>query len=90
VDKKIVVDQVMLGPESGYESQHKVLFKEPRTVDYRASVPDIAKYLMELMVDADLRQTMGKAGREHVVGLFDYRVVAHRFVKIMQEKLGIN
>jgi len=32
---------------------------------------------------------MGKAGRERVVENFDYRVVAKKFIKIMNEKLGI-
>jgi glycosyltransferase involved in cell wall biosynthesis len=58
-------------------------------VDYRANVQDIAKYLMVLMTDAALREKMGKAGRERVVKYFDYRVVAERFIQIMNEKLGI-
>ncbi len=89
VAQKIVVDQVTLGDESGFEGTHKVLFKEPRTVDYRADVHDIGKYLMLLMTDAVLREKMGKAARERVVKNFDYRVVAKRFVEIIGNKLGI-
>lgn len=89
VAQKIVVNEVVLGGESGFEEKHKVIFNIPRTVDYRANVQDIAKYLMELMTDANLRETMGKAGRERVVENFDYRVVAKRFVQIMQDRLGI-
>jgi glycosyltransferase involved in cell wall biosynthesis len=89
VAQKIVVNEVVLGGESGFEEKHKVIFNTPRTVDYRANVQDIAKYLMELMTDANLRETMGKAGRERVVENFDYRVVAKRFVQIMQDRLGI-
>jgi glycosyltransferase involved in cell wall biosynthesis len=90
VAKKIVVNHVVLGPESGFENQHRVEFNEPRTVDYRASVDDIANHLMTLMTDSDLRQKMGAAGREHVVQHFDYRMVAQRFVQIIQQKLCIN
>ena len=90
VAKKIVVDEVVLGSESGYEDQHRVVFNTPRTVDYRANVQDIAKYLMMLMTDAELRDKMGKAGRERVVKNFDYRVVAKRFVQIMSDRLGIS
>jgi glycosyltransferase involved in cell wall biosynthesis len=90
VAKKIVINEVMLGEESGFEGKHKVKFKVPRTVDYRANVQDIAKYMLILMKDADLRVKMGKAGRERVVANFDYRVVAKRFVQIIQDKLGIN
>ena len=89
VAQKIVVDQVTLGYESGFEDEHRVVFKEPRTVDYRANVHDIANYLMDLMTDAVLREKMGKAARERVVKYFDYRVVAKRFVQIIGDKLGI-
>ena len=89
VAQKIVVNEVTVGNESGFEDKHRVLFKEPRTVDYRASVHDIANYLMDLMTDAALREKMGKAAREHVVKNFDYRLVAKRFVQIMNDKLGI-
>ncbi len=89
ISQKIVVREVILGEESGFEDQHKVKFKIPRTVDYRANVQDIAKYLMILMTDAGLRDKMGEAGRKRVVENFDYRVVAKRFVQIMEDKLGI-
>jgi glycosyltransferase involved in cell wall biosynthesis len=89
VAQKIIVDQVTLGGESGFEEKHKVFFNEPRTVDYRADVHDIGKYLMLLMTDAALRERMGKAARERVVRNFDYRVVARKFVQIMNDKLGI-
>ncbi len=89
VAQKIDVNEVILGDESGFEDKHRVVFKNPRTVDYRASVHDIANYLMDLMTDSALREKMGKAGRERVVGMFDYRVVAKRFIQIIQERLGI-
>jgi glycosyltransferase involved in cell wall biosynthesis len=58
-------------------------------MDYRASVPDIAKYLRLLMRDGALRRRMGEAGRKHVTELFDYRQVARRFVKTVSDRLGI-
>ena len=90
VARKIVVNEVLLGEESGFDDQHKVIFKAPRIVDYRANVQDIAKYLMTLMTDPALRDKMGKAGRKRVVENFDYRVVAKRFVQIINDKLGIS
>ena len=90
VARKIVVNEVMLGEESGYENKHKVIFDSPRTVDYRANVQDIAKNLLLLMNDENLRNQLGKAARIHVVENFDYLVVARKFIKIMQDKLGIN
>ena len=89
VAQQIVVKEVVLGEESGFEKNHKIVFNMPRTVDYRADVQDIAKYLLKLMKDRDLRDEMGKAGRERVVENFDYRVVAKKFVQIINDKLGI-
>src|SRR5450759_3045472 len=59
IAQRIVVNEVMLGGESGFEEKHKLVFEVPRTVDYRANVQDIAKYLLLLMNDADLRDKMG-------------------------------
>jgi starch synthase len=83
------LSEVILGDESGFEDKHRVVFKEPHTVDYRASVHDIANYLMDLMTDPTLRDKMGKAARERVVENYNYRIIAKRFVQIMNEKLGI-
>ncbi|MGF1585056.1 MAG: glycosyltransferase family 4 protein [Bacteroidales bacterium] len=90
VAQQIVVNEVTLGEESGFDNDHKVVFQKPRTVDYRANVNDIAKYLLKLMTDASLRQKMGIAAREHVIGNFDYRVVAKRFTRIISDRLGIS
>jgi glycosyltransferase involved in cell wall biosynthesis len=53
-------------------------------------VHDIAKYLMELMTNPELRKKMGEAGRQRVVEKFDYRVVAKRFVEIISQRLDIS
>lgn len=89
VAKKIIVDKVTIGDEAGFEKEQSVVFKEPRTVDYRADVHDIGKYLMILMNDPALRTKMGQAGRERVVKNYDYRVVARRFIEILSLKLNI-
>jgi glycosyltransferase involved in cell wall biosynthesis len=89
VAQRIMANEVLLGDESGFEDRHKVVFKSPRTVDYRANVQDIAGYLMNLMTDPALRDRMGKAGRVRVVENFDYRKVSNSFVSIINEKLGI-
>ncbi|MGB8226292.1 MAG: glycosyltransferase family 4 protein [Sedimentisphaerales bacterium] len=90
IGQKIVLKETILGRESGYEPNTKIVFDQPRVVDYRASVPDIAKYLLELMNNPDLCKKMGEAGRKRIVENFDYRVVAKKFVKIISERLGIN
>ncbi len=90
VAQKIVVNEVVLGKESGFENKHRIEFDIPRTVDYRANVQEIAKYMLTLMNNEDLRNEMGKAARKHVMEHFDYRVVAKKFIQIVQNKLGID
>ena len=89
VSKKIVLNEVTVGDEAGFRSGQRIVFSEPRVVDYRASVHDIANYLMDLMNNEDLRIRMGNKARERVIKNFDYRVVARLFVSILQRKLGI-
>jgi len=90
VSQKIVVDYAILGNEAGYEENHRIDFTIPRTVDYRASVEDIAASLLELMNHPLIRIQLGKAGRKRVVENFDYRVVAKQFVRIIKGKMGIS
>src|SRR6266498_4749716 len=89
VAQEVVLKEAILGKESGFEKKRRVVFEPPRTAEYRANVVDLANYLMTLMSDPALREKMGKAGRERAVKNFDYRVVAKRFVQIINEKLGI-
>ncbi|MFH1446717.1 MAG: glycosyltransferase family 4 protein [Chloroflexota bacterium] len=89
VAQEIVLREAILGDESGFEDKHRVVFKNPRTADYRASVHDIANYMMDLMSDSALREKMGNAARKRVVKNFDYRVVAKKFIDILSDRLGI-
>lgn len=82
--------EAIVGEAEGYQAGHRVVFQSPRTVDYRASVPDIATHLLTLMKDADLRKRMGEAGRRRAVEKYDYRTVAREFVSIVSERLGIS
>jgi starch synthase len=85
VAEEIHITEVTLGPESGFEPGHRIVFNQPRLADYRASVPDIAEYLKLLLNDATLRQRMGAAGRRRAVEHYNYRTVARRLVEILQE-----
>jgi glycosyltransferase involved in cell wall biosynthesis len=87
---EVRLKEATVGGESGYENGHRVVFKSPRTADYRASVHDLADYLMQLMTNEALRKKMGEAARKRVVENFDYRVVAKRFLQIVSERLGIS
>lgn len=77
-----------VGPEAGYPPGHRIEFENPRVVDYRASVPDLATHLRALLTDPALRERLGAAGRKRVTEQYDYRTVARRFVELVQPKLG--
>jgi len=82
------VRETVMDEEAGYRPPRRFVFDPPRIADYRASVSDIAEYLLQLMRDCELRKRMGAAGRKRVVELFDYRVVARRFVEILSRRLS--
>jgi starch synthase len=86
-EKKI--SEALYGEGHDYEKNQRIVFPEPRTVEYRANVADIAGSLLKLMRDDALRKRMGEAGRKRVCELFDYRQVARQFVEIVSERLGI-
>jgi len=79
----------IIGGEEDKRSR-QIISQAPRTVDYRPSVQDIAKYLLKLMQDAKLRHKMGQEGRQYVVSRFDYRVVTKRFLTLINENLGVS
>lgn len=89
VAQRIVVNEVILGEESGFEGDRKIAFEIPRTVDYRANIQDIATYMLRLMEYESLRNKMGAAGRKRVVEHFNYLVVAKKVLQILQDRLGI-
>lgn len=90
IAQEVVLRESIVDEEAGVEKKHRVIFNSPRTVDYRASVHDIADFLLELMNKEDLRQRMGEAAREWVVKHFDYRLVAKKFVQIIKDRLSVD
>ena len=86
VAETIHITGATLGPESGFEPDHHVVFAKPRVSDYRASSEDIAGFLDLLLRDPALRQRMGEAGRARVLAHYDYRTVARQLVAILQER----
>jgi len=90
VEQEVRIREAVVGGESGGQPERRVVFESPRIVDYRASVQDIAEYLLQLMQNADLRRKMGEAGRKRAVENYDYRLVASQFLRIISDKLGIS
>jgi len=90
IAQEVRMKETTLDQESGHEPGYRVVFKRARTVDYRASVHDIANYLMELMQQPELRKKMGEAGRRRAVENYDYRVIARRFISLASKRLRIS
>jgi starch synthase len=90
IAQEIRIPGANLGEAEGYRDGHRVIFDPPRVAGYRANISDIAKALLRLMQDEQLRRTMGEAGRRRVVKLFNYKVVAQKFVEIISRRLGIS
>ncbi len=88
VEREIVLTETVTKGEKGAPDR-KIVFPNPRTVDYRPSVEDIAEYLMKLMNDPACRKRMGQAGRERVVANYDYHIVAKRFTTLIGDRLGV-
>ncbi|RME59736.1 glycosyltransferase [Candidatus Parcubacteria bacterium] len=74
----------------GFEKRHLVVFDKPKTFAYRADVDDIAKYLLMLMTDEELRIKMGKAAREHAVQNFEYHHIAKKMAARIRERLHLS
>jgi alpha-maltose-1-phosphate synthase len=89
IAQEIKISSAVLGEAQGFPANHRVEFPYQRTSDYRASVPDLAAHLLRLMNSPTERERLGSAGRKRAVALYDYRVVAQRFVQLMTEKLGL-
>jgi glycosyltransferase involved in cell wall biosynthesis len=83
VAEEIHITESVLGPESGFEPGHRVVFPKPRVSDYRANTQDIADYLKRLLNDPKLRSDMGEAGRRRAVEHYEYRRVARHLVEIL-------
>lgn len=90
VAQEIVLHETLVPDESGSGEGRKIVFNPPRIAEYRASVDDLSRYLLALMTDPGLRESMGQTLRDHIVRNFDYRVVARRFVQIVGDRLGIH
>lgn len=90
VKEEIKVEKLVVGEEYGFSNGTVFNFDPPKVIDYRADVEDIAKYLEKLIWDEELRKKMGQNGRKRAVEVFDYRVVARKFIEIVKKHGLIN
>ena len=89
-----VAEEIKLNEEwaytsMGFASKQIVKFDSPKTFAYRADIEDLKNYTLKLLTNPELREEMGKAGREHVVKNLDYRVTSKIMLDTIKEKLHI-
>jgi glycosyltransferase involved in cell wall biosynthesis len=73
----------------GFDADHRIAFDKPKIFAYRANVPELAKYTLQLLSDDKLREKMGKAAHEHAMANFQYIDVAKKALKMIEKKLKI-
>ncbi|MEI7498192.1 MAG: glycosyltransferase family 4 protein [Candidatus Falkowbacteria bacterium] len=73
----------------GFDADHRIHFEEPKIFAYRASVPDLAKYTLELLTNDAKREAMGKAAYEHAMANFQYQNVAKQAYEAIRSKLNL-
>ncbi|MFH1661671.1 MAG: glycosyltransferase family 4 protein [Candidatus Falkowbacteria bacterium] len=74
----------------GFEADHKIVFDEPKIFAYRASIPDLVKYTKMLLTDDKLREEIGKNAYEHAMANYQYKDIARKALKMIQEKLNLS
>ncbi len=85
VDQEIKLDREWVYPGMGFETQHQILFPEPKVFAYRGNINQLADYTLKLLTDDKLRETMGKAGAEHTLKNFHYKVTAKRMIDLIEK-----
>ncbi len=73
----------------GFEADHKIKFDQPKVFAYRARISDLVKYTKQLLLDDKLRSEMGRRAYEHAMANFQYKDVARRALKMIEENIKI-
>src|SRR3989339_902502 len=89
VGEEIILTEEWAYESMGFEADHKIRFDKPKVFAYRASVPDLTKYTLQLLTDDKLREEMGKNAHIHARDNFQYKIIAKRALSMLQEKLGL-
>jgi|SRR3989344_2574142 len=85
--EKVELEGEWVYKSMGFDKMQRIVFDKPKTFAYRADVDDLAKYLLKLLADDDLRKKMGETSRQHAVKNFDYRKISRDMAKIIESKL---
>lgn len=89
-----VAEEILLEGEwvyewMGFPKKEFLKFREPKVFGYKADINELREFTLKLLTEPELYEKIGKAGREHVVKNFDYRITSKKMVDITKERLGI-
>ncbi len=88
-EKEVILEEEWAYPHMGFTTKQIIKFDKPKTFGYRANIEDLTKYLLILLTDEELREKMGKAGRQHTIQNLDYRHISQKIWEITKQKLGL-
>ena len=63
---------------------------QPIIMEYHADPAELAHYLLTLMTDAKLRQTLGTNARAHVIKNFEYHKIARTMAAVIKDKYRLS
>jgi len=89
VGESIELKEEWAHTDMGFEAKHKIKFDKPKIFAYRASVPDLVKYTKLLLTDDKLRGEMGKNAYDHVMTNFQYKDIAKKCLRFLEEGLKL-
>ena len=85
VESEIKLDREWAYTWMGFEEDHHIKFKEPKTLAYRANVDQLAKYTLKLFKDDNLREQMGKAAAQHALENFHYKITSKIMLDLIEK-----
>ncbi len=87
VDYEVKLEKEWVYPWMGFESKHQIEFPTPKTFAYRANIDQLAEYTLMLLQNDDLREKMGRAGAEHALKNFHYKVTAKKMIDLIKNNI---
>ena len=67
----------------GFEENHQIKFKEPKTLAYRANTDQLAECTLRLLEDDNLREQMGENAARHALENFHYKITSKRMLDLI-------
>ncbi len=84
IESEVKLDREWAYTWMGFEENHQIKFKEPKTFAYKANVEQLAESTLRLLKDDDLRERMGSAAAKYALDNFHYKVTSKRMLDLIE------